>query len=77
MKKLSLLYVFLAFMFCNVGVAKEIKSKLGFYLELPLTWKIIDNQNIEELAEESEVVDEEVFEALLEMAEAEGEADAS
>ena len=57
MKKLSL-YVFLAFMFCNVGVAKEIKSKLGFYLELPLTWKVIDNQNIKELGE-SEVVDEE------------------
>ncbi len=70
MKKLSL-YVFLAFMFCNVGLAKEFKSKLGFYLELPLTWKVIDNQNIKELGE-SEVVDEEAFGALLELAEAEG-----
>ena len=51
---------------------KEIKSKLGFYLELPLTWKVIDNQNIEELVKESEVVDKEVFEVLLELAEAEG-----
>ena len=71
MQKLFL-YVFLVLMFCNVGLTKEFKSKLGFYLELPLTWKLIDNQNIEELVKESEVVDEEVFEVLLELAEAEG-----
>ena len=71
MKKLSL-YVFLVLMFCNVGLAKEIKSKLGFYLELPLTWKIIDNQNIEELAEESEVFNKELLVEFFKLAVAEG-----
>jgi len=52
MKKLSL-YIFLVLMWCNVGFAEEIKSKLGFYLELPLTWIVIDNQNVKEFTEKS------------------------
>ena len=53
MKKLSL-YVFLVLMFYNVGLAKEFKSKLGFYFEPPFTWKVADNQNLMELIEKSD-----------------------
>ena len=53
MKKLFL-YTFLALMFCNVGFSNEFKSKLGFYLKIPVTWKVIDKQNAAELIDEAE-----------------------
>jgi len=53
MKKLFV-YTLLALMFCNVGFSNEFKSKLGFYLEIPLTWKVVDNQNVMELIDKSD-----------------------
>ena len=41
MKKLSLLYVFLILLWCNVGFAKEFKSIFGFSFELPNNYELL------------------------------------
>ena len=44
-KKFSLL-LFVSFLFANFSFAKEIRTRFGFYIDLPKDFVAIQNQNV-------------------------------
>ena len=52
-KKFSLL-LFVSFLFANFSFAKEIRTRFGFYIDLPKDFVAIQNQNVDELLKDSD-----------------------
>ena len=47
-KKFSLLFI-VSFLFSNFSFAKEIRSRFGFYIDVPNNFVFIQDQNINDL----------------------------
>ena len=52
-KKFSLLFI-VSFLFSNFSFAKEIRSRFGFYIDVPNNFVFIQDQNINDLMNESD-----------------------
>lgn len=49
-----LIVIFVSFLFFNFSFAKEIRSRFGFYIEIPNNFVFIQDQNINDLMNESD-----------------------
>ena len=62
MKK-AIAIIILGLLWCNIVIAKEIRTRFGFYINLPNNYVALQDQNLDELMKEyeGEEIDKDFF----------------